>query len=64
MHEEPYVLVVPDFLSAPVCEALIRKMDAHHAQPSDGATLERGRTRVSHTGLEPQASRQGRRQVY
>eukprot|EP00964_Phaeocystis_antarctica_P079356 scaffold49436_cov55-Phaeocystis_antarctica.AAC.8 len=26
-------------------------MEAHHAQPSDGATLERGRTRVRHTGL-------------
>ena len=47
VHEEPYVLVVPGFLSAPVCEALIRKMDARHAQPSDGATRERGRTRTS-----------------
>ena len=37
VHEEPYVLVVPDFLDEAVCEALIRKIDAHHAEPSDGA---------------------------
>jgi hypothetical protein len=41
VHEEPYVLVVPGFLSEPVCEALIRKMDARHAQVRLGSTLGR-----------------------
>ena len=46
VHEEPYLFLVPEFLSGCECDALVRKL-ASAAAASDGTATEHGRTRTS-----------------